>query len=146
MVAGKVIRGMTKSQFMKKMRSKLKSQPSKKQTPKTSDKRIEGSGAHSARPPGSIGKTKTADRPRGGTTGPSMSQAQRARGRQVATTAKGEPKTVKAKYDALTKTVHNAVRGFLMVGKRADAKRALRASGVDISLDQYERIKKKRSR
>ena len=34
MVAGKVIRGMTKSQFMKKMRSKLKSQPSKKQTPK----------------------------------------------------------------------------------------------------------------
>jgi|TARA_R100000700_G_scaffold35360_1_gene43892 hypothetical protein len=146
MVAGKVIRGMTKSQFMKKMRSKLKSQPSKKQTPKKSDKRIEGSGAHSARPPGSIGKTKTADRPRGGTTGPSMSQAQRARGRQVATTAKGEPKTVKAKYDALTKTVHNAVRGFLMVGKRADAKRALRASGVDISLDQYERIKKKRSR
>ena len=146
MVAGKVIRGMTKSQFMKKMRSKLKSQPSKKQTPIKSDKRIEGSGAHSARPPGSIGKTKTADRPRGGTTGPSMSQAQRARGRQVATTAKGEPKTVKAKYDALTKTVHNAVRGFLMVGKRADAKRALRASGVDISLDQYERIKKKRSR
>ena len=146
MVAGKVIRGMTKSQFMKKMRSKLKSQPSKKQTPKKSDKRIEGSGAHSARPPGSIGKTKTADRPRGGTTGPSMSQAQRARGRQVATTAKGEPKTVKAKYDALTKTVHNAVRGFLMVGKRADAKRALRASGVDISLDQYERIKKKRSK
>ena len=146
MVAGKVIRGMTKSQFMKKMRSKLKSQPSKKQTPIKSDKRIEGSGAHSARPPGSIGKTKTADRPRGGTTGPSMSQAQRARGRQVATTAKGEPKTVKAKYDALTKTVHNAVRGFLMVGKRADAKRALRASGVDISLDQYERIKKKRSK
>ena len=146
MVAGKITRGLTKSQFMKKMRSKLKSQPSKKQTPKKSDKRIEGSGAHSARPPGSIGKTKTADRPRGGTTGPSMSQAQRARGRQVATTAKGEPKTVKAKYDALTKTVHNAVRGFLMVGKRADAKRALRASGVDISLDQYERIKKKRSR
>ena len=146
MVAGKITRGLTKSQFMKKMRSKLKSQPSKKQTPKKSDKRIEGSGAHSARPPGSIGKTKTADRPRGGTTGPSMSQAQRARGRQVATTAKGEPKTVKAKYDALTKTVHNAVRGFLMEGKRADAKRALRASGVDISLDQYERIKKKRSR
>ena len=144
MVAAKLARGMTKSQFMKKMRSKLKSQPSKKQTPKKSDKRIEGSGAHSARPPGSIGKTKTADRPRGGTTGPSMSQAQRARGRQVATTAKGEPKTVKAKYDALTKTVHNAVRGFLMVGKRADAKRALRASGVDISLDQYEMIKKKR--
>ena len=146
MVAGKITRGLTKSQFMKKMRSKLKGQPSKKQTPKKSDKRIEGSGAHSARPPGSIGKTKTADRPRGGTTGPSMSQAQRARGRQVATTAKGEPKTVKAKYDALTKTVHNAVRGFLMEGKRADAKRALRASGVDISLDQYERIKKKRSR
>ena len=144
MVAGKVIRGLTKSQFMKKMRSKLKSQPSKKQTPKKSDKRIEGSGAHSARPPGSIGKTKTADRPRGGTTGPSMSQAQRARGRQVATTAKGEPKTVKAKYDAINKQVHKVMKILLAMGRRTDAKKALRATGVDISLDQYEMIKKKR--
>ena len=146
MVAGKITRGLTKSQFMKKMRSKMKGQPSKKQTPIKSDKRIEGSGAHSARPPGSIGKTKTADRPRGGTTGLSMSQAQRARGRKVATTAKGAPKTAKAKYDALTKTVHNAVRGFLKVGKKADASRVLKASGVNLSLPQYIKILQKRSK
>ena len=146
MAAGIIVRGLTKSQLAKRLRSKLKGQSSKKKIPLKSDKRIEGSGAQSARPLGSIGKTKTADRPKGGTTGLSIPQAQRARGRKVATTAKGEPKTVKAKYDALTKTVHNAVRGFLMIGKKADASRALKASGVDLSLPQYIRILQKRSK
>ena len=143
MAAGKIVRGLTKSQLMKRLKSKLKGQSSKKKIPLKSDKRIEGSGAQSARPLGSIGKTKTADRPKGGTTGLSIPQAQRARGRKVAT---GEPKTIKAKYDALTKTVHNAVRGFLMVGKKADASRALKASGIDLSLPQYLRILQKRSK
>jgi len=145
-ITTKAARKLSKSELMKRLRSKMKGQPSKNTTKKKSDKRIEGSGAHSARPLGSIGKTKTADRPRGGTTGLSVPQAQRARGRQVATTAKGEPKTIKAKYDALTKTVHNAVKGFLMVGKRAEASRALKASGVDLSLPQYLKVLQKRSK
>ena len=44
----------------------------KVKVPRKSDKRIEGSGSQSARPKGSIGKTRTADSPRGGTTGIKM--------------------------------------------------------------------------
>ena len=142
MVAAKLARGLTKSQFMKKMRSKLKGQPSKKQTPVKSDKRIEGSGAQSARPPGSIGKTKTADRPRGGTTGKSMPQAQRARGRQVQTTAEGKPKTVRAKFDALKPNVHRAVKTYIDLGKKSIAKQILKGEGLTV--DQYIEIRNKR--
>ena len=42
MAAGKIVRGLTKSQLMKRLKSKLKGQSSKKKIPLTSDKRIEG--------------------------------------------------------------------------------------------------------
>ena len=102
--------------------------------PKKSDKRIEGSGAHSARPKGSIGKTRTQDRPTGSVAGLSMGDARKAQAR------KNQPGNIKNKkvamarrYDDLLVGVKRAAVAALRAGDREKARKILSGTGISVS-------------
>tara|TARA_B100000073_G_scaffold321147_1_gene301443 strand:- start:1366 stop:2010 length:645 start_codon:yes stop_codon:yes gene_type:complete len=102
--------------------------------PKKSDKRIEGSGSQSARPKGSIGKTRTQDRPRGSVAGLSMGDARKAQAR------KNQPGNIKNKkvamarrYDDLLVGVKRAAVAALRAGDREKARKILSGTGISVS-------------
>jgi len=102
--------------------------------PKKSDKRIEGSGSQSARPKGSIGKSRGQDRPTGSVAGLSMSDARKAQAR------KNQPGNIKNKtvamarrYDDLMVGVKRAAVAALRAGDRDKARKILSGTGISVS-------------
>ena len=116
----------------------------KKRVPKKSDKRIEGSGKFSARPPGSKGKASVkADSPRGGTTGISMKDARKKQMRDTAN-LDSEMKRLGRKYDDLPKGV---MRTILMAIKSKDSakiKKAMR--GTNMTASEFVKVYNKRGK
>ena len=102
--------------------------------PKKSDKRIEGSGSQSARPKGSIGKSRGQDRPTGSVAGLSMADARKAQAR------KNKPGNIKNKkvamarrYDDLMVGVKRAAVAALRAGDRDKARKILSGTGISVS-------------
>tara|TARA_R100000995_G_scaffold18618_1_gene7682 strand:- start:253 stop:678 length:426 start_codon:yes stop_codon:yes gene_type:complete len=138
-ITSKVARKLSKSELIKRLKSKMKGQPSKNAIKKKSDKKIEGSGAQSARPLGSIGKTKAADSPRGGTTGLSMQQARKKRSVQI-----GKASSARGQYDGLLVGVKRKVQTLIRQGKEAEARKVL--SGTGITVAEFKKIVKQRGK
>lgn len=108
---------------------------------KKSDKRIEGSGSQSARPKGSIGKTRSADSPRGGTTGMKMSEARKKQMRDTADLG-SEMKKLGRKYDDLPKGVK---RTIIMAIKSRDPKKITSAfKGTNMTRAEFVKVHNKR--
>jgi len=103
---------------------------------KKSDKRIEGSGAHSARPPGSIGKTKTADRPRGSASKSGMGTALMSAARKRVKSKNYN--TAMAKYDEIPARIRGSISAAIKLGKRSIAKKLL--EDYRLSVDQFKEV------
>lgn len=102
--------------------------------PKKSDKRIEGAGSQSARPKGSIGKSRGQDRPTGSVAGLSMGDARKAQAR------KNQPGNIKNKtvamarrYDDLMVGVKRRAVAALRAGDRDKARKILSGTGISVS-------------
>lgn len=115
----------------------------KVKVPKKSDKRIEGSGSQSARPKGSIGKTRTADRPRGGTTGMKMSEARKKQMRDTAN-LDSEMKRLGRKYDDLPKGVKRTILMAIRSKDPAKIKKAMR--GTNMTASEFAKVFNKRGK
>lgn len=98
----KGLTGEAKKKYLANLKKKKQSS-----VPKKADKKIEGSGSHSARPIGSKGKTKIQDSPRGSVAGASMKDTKKTHARKVAdvkgTTKDGIPREMEAEYNATSK-------------------------------------------
>lgn len=114
-----------------------------KKIPKKSDKRIEGSGSQSARPKGSIGKTRTADSPRGGTTGMKMSEARKKQMRDTAN-LDSEMKRLGRKYDDLPKGVKRTILMAIRSKDPAKIKKAMR--GTNMTASEFVKVFNKRGK
>ena len=118
-----------------------------KKIPKKSDKRIEGSGSQSARPKGSIGKTRTADRPRGGTTGQTMGAARKTQMRRTApsklskqTGADGLSLKMKREYQDIAPRDRTRLMAIINSGNKERIRKAF--SQVDISVSDFLKVRK----
>ena len=112
--------------------------------PKKSDKRIEGSGKFSARPPGSKGKASVkADSPRGGTTGISMKDARKKQMRDTANLTTGMKKLGR-KYDDIPKGVRRAILMAIRSKDPAKIKKAIRGTGIEAT--QFMMVYKQRGK
>ena len=113
---------------------KVVSKAKKKKVPKKSDKRIEGSGAHSARPKGSIGKSRGQDRPTGSVAGLSMADARKAQARKNKPGNIKNPKIALARrYDDLLMGEKRAAAAALRAGDRDKARKVLSGTGISVS-------------
>lgn len=116
----------------------------KKRVPKKSDKRIEGSGKFSARPPGSKGKASVkADSPRGGTTGMKMSDARKKQMRDTAN-LDSEMKRLGRKYDDLPKGVKRTILMAIKSKDSAKIKKAMR--GTNMTASEFVKVYNKRGK
>tara|TARA_X000001382_G_scaffold49059_1_gene33238 strand:+ start:4537 stop:5217 length:681 start_codon:yes stop_codon:yes gene_type:complete len=103
--------------------------------PTKRDKRIEGSGSQSSRPPGSKGKASVkSDSPRGSVAGLSMADARKAQAR------KNKPGNIKSKtvatarkYDDLMVGVKRRAVAALRAGDRDKARKILSGTGISVS-------------
>ena len=138
-IASKVAGKLSKSGLakLKKLMQNVKSKRTTKTTktvPKKADKRIEASGAHSAKGKGALSKTRTQDSPRGSVAGLSMSDARKAQAR------KNQPGNIKNKkvamarrYDDLMVGVKRAAVAALRAGDRDKARKILSGTGISVS-------------
>lgn len=115
----------------------------KVKVPRKSDKRIEGSGSQSARPKGSIGKTRTADSPRGGTTGIKMTEARKKQMRDTAN-LDSEMKRLGRKYDDLPKGVKRTILMAIKSKDSAKIKKAMR--GTNMTASEFVKVFNKRGK
>ena len=116
----------------------------KKRVPKKSDRRIEGSGKFSARPPGSKGKASVkADSPRGGTTGVSMKDARKKQMRDTAN-LDSEMKRLGRKYDDLPKGVKRTILMAIRSKDSAKIKKAMR--GTNMTASEFVKVFNKRGK
>ena len=116
----------------------------KKRVPQKSDKRIEGSGKFSARPPGSKGKASVkADSPRGGTTGMKMSDARKKQMRDTAN-LDSEMKRLGRKYDDLPKGVKRTILMAIKSKDSAKIKKAMR--GTNMTASEFVKVFNKRGK
>lgn len=115
----------------------------KVKVPRKSDKRIEGSGSQSARPKGSIGKTRTADSPRGGTTGIKMTDARKKQMRDTAN-LDSEMKRLGRKYDDLPKGVKRTILMAIKSKDSAKIKKAMR--GTNMTASEFVKVFNKRGK
>ena len=127
--------------FKKVMASKMKptrttAKEKATRVKKKSDKRIEGSGAHSARPPGSLGKTKTADRPRGSASKSGMGTALMSAARKRVKSKNYN--TAMAKYDEIPARIRGSISAAIKLGKRSIAKKLL--EDYRLSVDQFKEV------
>jgi hypothetical protein len=116
----------------------------KKRVPKKSDRRIEGSGKFSARPPGSKGKAIVkSDAPRGGTTGVKMSEARKKQMRDTANLG-SEMKRLGRKYDDLPKGVKRTILMAIRSKDPAKIKKAMR--GTNMTASEFVKVFNKRGK
>ena len=116
----------------------------KKRVPKKSDRKIEGSGKFSARPPGSKGKASVkADSPRGGTTGMKMSDARKKQMRDTAN-LDSEMKRLGRKYDDLPKGVKRTILMAIKSKDSAKIKKAMR--GTNMTASEFVKVYNKRGK
>lgn len=116
----------------------------KKRVPKKSDRRIEGSGKFSARPPGSKGKAIVkSDAPRGGTTGMKMSDARKKQMRDTANLG-SEMKRLGRKYDDLPKGVKRTILMAIKSKDPAKIKKAMR--GTNMTASEFVKVFNKRGK
>ena len=116
----------------------------KKRVPKKSDRRIEGSGKFSARPPGSKGKAIVkSDAPRGGTTGMKMSDARKKQMRDTANLG-SEMKRLGRKYDDLPKGVKRTILMAIRSKDPAKIKKAMR--GTNMTASEFVKVFNKRGK
>lgn len=110
--------------------------------PTKRDRRIEGSGAQSSRPPGSKGKASVkADSPRGGTTGMSMKDAKKKQMRDTANLG-SEMKKLGRKYDDLSTGVK---RTLIAAIKSGDSKKITKAfKGTNMTRAEFVKVHNKR--
>ena len=143
-IASKVAGKLSKSGLakLKKLMQNAKDKKATKAVPKKADKRIEGAGAQSARPKGSIGKTRTQDSPRGSVAGMSMGEARK---RQMRNTANLKGKVGLArKYDDIMLGIRRRVQAAVKAGDNEKAKNLL--SGTGISVTDFKTIVKQRGK
>ena len=133
----------TKAKPMGTAAKKAAGKKALKKIPKKSDKRIEGSGSQSARPKGSIGKTRTADSPRGGTTGMKMSEARKKQMRDTANLG-SEMKRLGRKYDDLPKGVKRTILMAIRSKDPAKIKKAMR--GTNMTASEFVKVFNKRGK
>ena len=141
--AEKVVGKKTKAKPMGTAAKKAAGKKALKKIPKKSDKRIEGSGSQSARPKGSIGKTRTADSPRGGTTGISMKDARKKQMRDTANLG-SEMKRLGRKYDDLPKGVKRTILMAIKSKDPAKIKKAMR--GTNMTASEFVKVFNKRGK
>ena len=137
----------TKAKVMGTAAKKAAGKKALKKIPKKSDKRIEGSGSQSARPKGSIGKTRTADRPRGGTTGQTMGAAKKTQMRRTApsklptkTDADGLSLKMKREYQDIAPRDRSRLMAIINTGNKERIRKAF--SQVDISVSDFLKVRK----
>ena len=143
-IASKVAGKLSKSGLakLKKLMQNAKDKKATKAVPKKADKRIEGSGAQSARPKGSIGKTRTQDSPRGSVAGMSMSASKKQQMRKTAN-LKGKVGLAR-KYDDIMLGIRRRVQAAVKAGDNEKAKNLL--SGTGISVTDFKTIVKQRGK
>ena len=143
-IASKVAGKLSKSGLakLKKLMQNAKDKKATKAVPKKADKRIEGAGAQSARPKGSIGKTRTQDSPRGSVAGMSMSAAKKQQMRNTAN-LKGKVGLAR-KYDDIMLGIRRRVQAAVKAGDNEKAKNLL--SGTGISVTDFKAIVKQRGK
>ncbi len=123
------------------IRKKLGTGASFEAVPTKRDKKIEGSGSQSARPKGSIGKTRTGDSPRGGTTGMSMGDAKKKQMRDTANLG-SEMKKLGRKYDDIPKGIK---RTLIMAIRSRDPKKIAKAfKGTGMTRAEFVKVHNKR--
>ena len=147
----KVIPTSKKDKTPKKVSSAAKKAAGKermKNIPKKADKKITGSGSQSARPKGSIGKTKSQDSPRGSVAGTSMGSARK---KQMQDTALNKLSTKKDK-DGVSPRMKRAYQDIskrqrdtlLFVIKSGNSDRIRKAfAKVDLTPSEFLRVRKK---
>lgn len=118
-----------------------------KNIPKKADKKIEGSGSQSARPKGSIGKTKSQDSPTGSVAGASMKDTKKTHARKVAgvkgTTKDGIPREMEAEYNATPKKYLRYMRAALTSRDPVKVRKAF--TGSNLTPVMFIRIYNKRN-
>lgn len=119
----------------------------KTSAPKKADKKITGSGSQSARPKGSIGKTKSADSPRGGTTGQSMGAAKKTQMSRTAPSklptkkgADGLSLKMKREYQDISPARRTKLMAIINTGNKERIRKAF--SQVDISVSDFLKVRK----
>lgn len=146
-IASKVAGKLSKSGLakLKKLMQKVKDKKATKAVPKKADKRIEGSGAQSARPKGSIGKTRTQDSPRGNIAGASMSAAKKQQIRKTANlptkkNKQGVSPAMKRAYEDIPPKTRTTLMAIISTGDKDRIRKAF--ARVDMSMKDFIAVRK----
>ena len=146
-IASKVAGKLSKSGLakLKKLMQNAKDKKATKAVPKKADKRIEGAGAQSARPKGSIGKTRTQDSPRGSVAGMSMSAAKKQQMRKTANlptkkNKQGVSPAMKRAYEDIPPKTRTTLMAIISTGDKDRIRKAF--ARVDMSMKDFIAVRK----